>query len=186
VEADVAEFDLGPTASASGNGGGVALATWAPPAASAVLSATFPDDIEVQVRDTRDDATLAAVVELVSPGNKDRDETCEAFVAKCHAYLQRGIGVIIVDLVTTRTANLHNHLVRRLNQAHSGSMPDSTLYATSYRPVRRQNQNQIDVWWHSLALNQALPELPLGLRGDGCVPVDLEATYTRARQVSRL
>jgi hypothetical protein len=186
VEADVAEFDLGRTAGIQGNGGGVALATWAPPAASAVLPATFPDDIEVQILDTRDDATLAAVVELVSPGNKDRDDTREAFVAKCLAYLQRGVGVIIVDVITTRTANLHNLLVQRLRQAQAGTMPDCDLYATAYRPLRRQGQNCFEVWWRTLAVNQALPELPLALRGDGCVPLDLEATYTRARQVSRL
>jgi hypothetical protein len=36
----------------------------------------------------------------VSPANKDRDETRRAFIAKCAAYLQRGIGLIVVDIRT--------------------------------------------------------------------------------------
>ena len=52
------------------------------------------------VRDERDDARLVAVVELVSPSNKDRPESRRAFAAKTAAYLQRGVGLIILDIVT--------------------------------------------------------------------------------------
>jgi hypothetical protein len=188
VEADVAEFDQGSDSGMQGNGaGGVAVATYAPPVATHVLPAVFPDDIEVRVIDTRDDLTLVAVVELVSPRNKDREEASIAFTDKCAAYLRRGVGVVVVDIVSSRRENLHNTLIERLRQPPSFAMPaEAGLYATAYRPVRRGEQNQIDVWLSPLALGQALPEMPLGLRGNGCVPVDLEATYTRARQASRL
>jgi hypothetical protein len=76
VEADVAEFeriDESAGDSVNGPGPGVALKTWAPPAAAMVLPPVFPDDLEVRVRDQIDDARLVAVVELVSPRNKDRD-----------------------------------------------------------------------------------------------------------------
>lgn len=53
-------------------------------------------------------------------------------------------------------------------------------------PVRPFNGfftgNDIDVWPTALALGQALPTMPLALRGYGCVPLDLEASYTEARQ----
>jgi hypothetical protein len=52
--------------------------------------------------------------------------------------------------------------------------------------VRRDEKNQIDVWLTPMALGQPLPVLPLALRGDGCVPLNLEATYTEARTRSRL
>src|SRR5690242_19043403 len=85
VEADVAEFE-GPAPAEeeprNGPGGGVAVQTWVPPAATLVLPAVFPDEIEVQVRDERDDARLVGVVELVSPRNKDRAESRRAFAAK--------------------------------------------------------------------------------------------------------
>src|SRR4051812_23625646 len=75
IEADVAEFTLA-DAPPNGNGsaGGVALQTYAPPATTLTLPAVFPDDLEIHVYDTRDGATLVAVVELVSPANKDRPE----------------------------------------------------------------------------------------------------------------
>jgi len=43
-----------------------------------------------------------AAIELVSPGNKDRPETCRLFAAKCVAYLTRGIGLVVIDIVTER------------------------------------------------------------------------------------
>src|SRR6516225_849048 len=48
VEADVLEIEVSPSARAdspNGPGGGVAVQTWAPPAAALVLPAVFPDDI---------------------------------------------------------------------------------------------------------------------------------------------
>jgi hypothetical protein len=189
VEADVAELDLQASPGEEGNGaaGGLALATWAPPAVTCVMAATFPDDIEVYVVDTRDGAVVVAVVELVSPRNKDRAEARQAFAARCAAYLQRGIGLVVADIVTSRRANLHNDLVRLLGQPEACTFPaDTPLYASAYRPARRQESNRIDTWLMPLAVGGALPVLPLALRGGGCVPLDLEAAYTRARQLSRL
>jgi len=152
-----------------------------------VLNAVFPDGIEVQVMDTRDDAVLVAVVELVSPGNKDRPEARQAFAAKCAAYLQRGIGLVVADIVTSRQADLYADLVRLLLQPESaGLLAGATLHAAAYRPIRRQEQNQLDVWLRPLAVGQSLPLLPLALRGGGSVPLDLEASYTEARTRSRL
>src|SRR5205085_725706 len=69
-------------------------------AASLVMPAVFPDDIEVQVFATTAGATLVAAIELVSPGNKDREEARRAFAAKCAGYLTRGVGLVVVDVVT--------------------------------------------------------------------------------------
>ena len=190
VEADVAEFEsVAEPESEPGNGaaGGVALRTWAPPAAALVMPAVFPDDLEVHVRDQTDDARLVAVVELVSPRNKDRDDSRRAFAAKCAAYLQRGVGLALLDIVTSRQFNLHNEMVRMLNLGELFVMPpEALLYAVAYRPARRQDANQIDVWPNALAIGQALPLLPLALRGGPAVPLDLEATYADACQRSRL
>jgi hypothetical protein len=188
IEADVAEFELPPPVIAEhGNGseGGVAVQveTWAPPVAVQTVDIVFPDDIEVQVFDLRDGKRLVGVIELVSPGNKDRAEERRVFAAKCVAYLQRGIGLIVVDIVTTRSGNLHHEVLDLLGQAEGSVLPaDTALYAAAYRPAHRSGKNQLDLWPTALALGQPLPLLPLGLRGAFFVPVDLEATYMEARQ----
>src|SRR5207245_1335800 len=99
---DVAEFESPPEPGEESPNGAVAAQTWAPPVATLVLPAVFPDDLEVQVLDQRDDARLVGVVELVSPRNKDRAASRRAFAAKYAAYLQRGIGVVVADIVTSR------------------------------------------------------------------------------------
>ena len=188
IEADVAEFELPPTVIAEhGNGsdGGVAVQVqaWAPPVAAQTVDIVFPDDIEVQVFDLRDGKRLVAVIELISPGNKDRTEARREFAAKCVAYLQRGIGLIVVDIATTRGGNLHHEVLDLRGQAEGSLLPQNTeLYAVAYRPAHRAGKNQLDLWPAPLALGQSLPILPLALRGAFFVPVDLEGTYSEARQ----
>jgi Protein of unknown function (DUF4058) len=190
VEIDVATFEqeqaLSPQAT-NGNGGGVAVETWAPPVTSLVMPALFPDEIEVQVFRTSGGATLVAAIELISPGNKDRPEARRAFTAKCASYLQQGIGLVIVDIVTERQANLHHELIRFLDQPPSFEFAKETaLYAVAYRPSRRETGDRIEIWLASLTPGQPLPVLPLALRGVATVPVDLETTYTATCQDSRL
>jgi hypothetical protein len=188
VEVDVATFEgAGASAAREGNGGGVALAAWAPPATALVMPAVFPDEVEVQVFGTSGGATLVAAIELISPGNKDRPETRRAFTAKCASYLQQGIGLVIVDIVTERRANLHNEMIRLLAQPDRFAMPgDPHLYAAAYRPGRREAGDFIELWPVRLEVGQPLPTLPLTLRGLGTVPLDLEATYVSTCRDSRL
>jgi hypothetical protein len=190
VETDVAEFERqAATEEEKGNGtaGGVAVQPWAPPLATHVLPAIFPDDIEVQIKDTREDARLVGVIELVSPRNKDRAEGRRNFAAKCLAYLQRGVGLIVLDIVTNRRANMHNEIIQMFGLEPAFLMAaDISLYAAAYGPARRQDQDQIDVWPIALSLGATLPILPLVLRGYRALPVDLEASYRDACERSRL
>lgn len=154
---------------------------------TAVIPALFPDDFEVQVFSNMAGPTLVAAIEFVSPGNKDRDETRRAFTAKCAAYLQRGIGLVVVDIVTSRHANLHDELATLLGHVNGFVFPAPTpLYATAYRPAHRQGRNELDLRRDPLAVGQPLTTLPLAVRGLGCLPVDLEATYMEARKRGRV
>jgi len=187
-EVDVATFEA---ASGDANGaagaGGVAVQAWAPPATALAFPAVFPDDVEVRVFSTGAGPTLVAAIELVSPGNKDRPEARRAFAAKCVSYLSQGVGLIVVDTVTGRTANLHDELMTLLGQG--GPLlfgPGVSVYAAAYRPTRPPEGDRVELWLAPLVLGRPLPVLPLALRGAGCVPVDLEATYTEARRRSRL
>lgn len=151
------------------------------------VTTLFPDDFEVQVFSNMAGPALVAAIELVSPGNKDRAEARRAFAAKCAAYLQRGIGLIVVDIVTSRHANLHDELMALLGHVNGFVFPTPTpLYATAYRPAHRQERNEIDLWREPLAVGQSLPTLPLAVRGLGCLPINLEASYQEARQRGRI
>jgi hypothetical protein len=188
VEIDVASFEseTEATEAASANGG-VAVQTWAPPATALVMPVVFPDDIEVQVYEESGGPTLVAAIELVSPGNKDRAENRRAFAAKCAAHLHRGIGLVVVDVVTNRMANLHDELIDLLRQAESYRFPSqATIYTTAYRPRRAEEDGQVEIWLETLAVDGALPTMPLALRGGPTLPVPLESTYTEARLRSRL
>jgi hypothetical protein len=189
IEVDVATFSENAAEAARPNGAATAVQAqvWAPPAPVAVFPALFPDDIEVQVFSNEAGPTLVAAIELVSPGNKDRHDTRRAFAAKCAAYLQRGIGLMIVDIVTSRHANLHDELMALLGHAEGLSFATPTpLYVTAYQPAHRQQRNEVGLWRGSLTVGQPLPTLPLAVRGLGCLPIDLEETYMEARKRGRI
>lgn len=190
VEVDVATFTEADGAGAPAKGSAataVQTRAWAPPTPAAVVPAVFPDDVEVQVFSNATGPTLVAAIELVSPRNKDREEARRAFAAKCGAYLQRGIGLIVVDIVTSRHANLHDELAALLGHGSGFAFPTPTpLYATAYRPAHREARNEIDLWREPLLVGQPLPTLPLAVRGLGCLPINLEATYQEARQRGRI
>ena len=83
---------------------------WTPPAATMIIPAAFPDRFEVLVFESEGGARLVAAIELVSPANKDRDAHRRAFSLKCASYLCQGISLIVIDIVTSRQANLHDEI----------------------------------------------------------------------------
>jgi hypothetical protein len=112
VEIDVATFtDPGPSAPGSGGTATLPPRAWAPPAPAMVVPAAFPDAFEVLVFESEGGARLVAAIELISPGTKNRDAHRRAFAVKCASYPYRGISVIVIDIVTSRRANLHNEIV---------------------------------------------------------------------------
>jgi hypothetical protein len=187
VEVDVATLHESQTASLSGTNGGVAVE---PGTATQVLlmPAIFPDEIEIQVIQSSGGPTLVGAIELISPRNKDRPEARRAFAAKCLAYLQTGVGLLIVDIVTERHANLHDELIQLCNQDDRYRFPAAaSLYSVAYRPVRTDAAgDQIEIRLFPIRVGQALPTMPLALRGGPTVVVELETTYTTARQRSML
>ncbi len=187
VEIDVATFADTTSAPSASTVGTATLPPrlWIPPAPALVLPAAFPDTFEVLVCQGEGGTTLVAAIELVSPANKDRELHRRWFAIKCASYLAQGVALIVVDVVTSRQANLHNEMVRLLG--HAQTLPaDIALYAVAYRPIRRGDQDEIDIWPAPLAVGQSLPVLPLALNAAICLPLDLEATYLTACQRRRL
>jgi hypothetical protein len=133
--------------------------------------------VEVGIFSRSGGPQLAGAVELVSPANKDRPAHREAFVSKCVTYLQAGVGLVVVDVVTERPADLHRELLVRLGAGDPG--PGPALSGSAFRPVERDGVGMLDVWRELIAVGQVLPTLPLWLRGGLCLPVELETAYER-------
>src|SRR5438874_8551153 len=116
-------------------GGGVATAVWAPsrPTLSVAVDFHRLDVYEVQVH-REGGLEMVAAIELVSPRNKDRQTARRHFAAKCAAYLQAGVSVIVVDVTTGRKENLFAVLLDQLGLPRNDSAQDN-LYAIACRAV---------------------------------------------------
>lgn len=169
VEIDVAAFEEAAAPPATG---------WTPPPPGESVPFELTEAVvEVGIFSRSGGPTLAAAVELVSPANKDRPAHRDALVSKCASYLQAGIGLVLVDVVTDRSVDLHQELLKRLGGADA--KPGTPLYGAAYRPVERAGATVLDIWHTPVTIGQPLPTLPLWLRGGLCLPVELEATYER-------
>ena len=179
MEIDVATIELrGPDAGDKGT----ATAMWSPPKPkiSARVDFAHLDSYEVQVfQDLGGGAELRGAIELISPSNKDREGTRRTFAAKCAGYLKHGIGVMIVDVVTSRYANLHEELfeVLEVKGRRATWRSRSGLYAVAYRPVTVRKAPRVEAWPVALALGEPLPVMPLWISRELCVPVRLEESY---------
>lgn len=123
---------------------------------------------------------LVALLEIVSPANKDRARHVEEFTEKCLAALESGIHVVIVDLFPPSPNDpqgLHGIIRRELEQNdESSELPvERPITLVSYAAGPR-----VEVYLDHLAVGDSLPEMPLFLSPDRYVNVPLEATYKEA------
>lgn len=183
LEIDVATFtdSAAPPSPDTGGTATVLRTIWTPAATPMVFPAAFPPTATVEVLSTEGGRTLVAAIELVSPGNKDRSTKRRLFAAKCATYLSRGVGLVVLDVVTSRQGNLHNELadLLQLDAAFRMSAGQS-LYVVAYRPLRAGDAETVEAWPTALAIGQPLPKVPLSLGAEWCVAVDLEESYREA------
>ena len=194
IEIDVGTYEQldGERDSSNAESRGVAVAEpraklWTPPAATASIPAVFADDFEIQIVESADAGLkIVGAIELISPGNKDRDEARTPFAAKVASYLAGGVSVVIVDTCTSRLANLHHAILPFLSADEPRFEPDVALYTVAYRPVRRGDAERLDIWAEPLGLGRPLPTMPLWLNAELCVPVELGSTYRKACERRRI
>jgi hypothetical protein len=165
--------------------------TYQAPHPDATLNAAFAPHARVRIDGP--DGRLVAAIEFVSPGNKDQPRTRDAFVGKIEAYLQSGVNLAIVDVVTSRKPNLHDHWADLYGGPECPRCADvktKPLYVTGYRPrferLGRHRSASVDVWLRSFAVGDELPTPPLYLNTETAVPVELELTYQETRADLRL
>jgi len=176
VEVDTGAFELNDGREINGESD-TALA-WEAAAPTLLLDTDelTPPEYEVRVYDESMGRRLVAAVEIVSPRNKDRPSSREEFVSKCHAMLQQGVCVVIVDPVTTRSANLYAELAARIGAKPPASAAEP-IYAVSCRSFYYRDRHRVQAWEHTLGIGAPLPTLPLWISDSKYVPLELERTY---------
>jgi hypothetical protein len=184
------EIDVGTFEGQNGASGGQSeVAVWAPPRPVAVTPVKFTrsDLFEVQIINDEEGPRVVAAIELVSPANKDQSANRQIFAIKCASYLQQGVNVMVVDVVTERSGNLHRELLQLLDlTVETPCQAPGDLYATAYRAVPRGENLDLEMWVEALALAARLPTLPLWIGPDLSVPLDLEQTYAAACAARRI
>lgn len=125
---------------------------------------------------------LVAMLEIVSPANKDRPEGITRFASKAVSALNAGVHLLVVDLFPPGPhdpSGIHGaitgHLWKTDDVYDLPANEPLTLAAYEVGDV-------IDVYLKHLAVGADLPEMPLFLEGNRYVDVPLEATYQRAYQ----
>lgn len=110
---------------------------------------------------------VVAIIELVSPGNKDGANALRSFVTKACDILNQGIHLVVVDLFppTPRDPQgLHKAIWDEFEDVPFEFLPDKPLTVASY-----------------VGGGDPLPPIPLFLTEDeDYVPCPLEATYMEA------
>jgi len=156
-------------------GGGTALYTSAEPTLTLDVDPLDGDEYEVKVYRNYD---LVAVVELISPSNKDHPESRDLFATKCAAFLKDGVCVTIVDVVTSYRANLFAGLLEELGWPEQTA--DDGIYVATLRGRRIGNIRRVNTWYYPLVVGAKLPTLPLWIGDAVAVPLELEASYEDA------
>jgi hypothetical protein len=191
-EMDVSAYEKDGTAEArmSDGGGGVAVATQAPPQPTLTLETEWgdQDEYEVRIYDDRLERRLVAAIELISPSNKDRPESRRTFIGKVAALLQRGVCVSLVDVVTNRNFNLYEGLLELIgvNDPSLGSEPPC-VYAVTLRSQKRpRRRSLLEGWFYPMPIGQPLPTLPIWLDVDLRINLELESSYEETCRFLRI
>ncbi len=162
--------------------GGLAVAE-IPPRARQI--ARIESDLAIYARKAnlitirQDRRRVVAIVEILSPGNKDGDDAIEAFKSKVIHFLQHGISVVLIDLFppTNRDPEgIHQYIWKFLTNGVSEPRPfDKPLSVVSY-----DADGDLVAYVDSVAVGDSLPDAPLFLAPGWYVNIPLEETYERS------
>jgi hypothetical protein len=123
---------------------------------------------------------VVAYIEIVSPGNKRSPLEVKRFVEKCNGALERGIHLLIIDLLPPGKHDPHGIHAALWNYRYSESHGVSTeepLGLSSYRVDEVPR-----AYFQPLAVGQPLPDMPIFLTPRHYVNVPLESTYAESYQ----
>lgn len=165
-----------------GDLGGIAVAT-APPTARVVAKfekinyARRAD--RVVIRHGR--GKVVAIIEIVSPGNKDSRNALRTFVEKAADILNQGVHLLVVDLFPPTARDPHE-----IHKAIWDEFGDEPFEAPPGKPLTIAAYIGGDIptaYVESVGVGDPLPALPIFLSETRYIPAPLEATYLQTWSV---
>jgi hypothetical protein len=124
------------------------------------------------------DGDVVAVIEVVSPGNKDSRHAVRAFARKGVGLLQAGVHLLIVDLFPPGRRDpqgMHKVIWDRLHEESFTLPPDKPLALAAYAAG-----TETVAYVEPVAVGDPLPDMPVFFTAQRYVPCPLEATYQTA------
>lgn len=121
---------------------------------------------------------IVALVEIVSPANKDRPSHVAALADKAEAALWHGIHLLLVDLFPPGPHDprgIHGTIWERFDVESYDLPPGEPLTLASYVAGPTP-----EAYLEHLRVGSSLPEMPLFLNPDRYINVPLETTYLDA------
>jgi hypothetical protein len=121
---------------------------------------------------------LVAVIEIVSPGNKDSRNALAAFLRKTTELISRGVHLLVVDLFPPNPRapdGIHKPIWDEFREQPFDLPPGQPFVLASYKAARPRA-----AYVETAGVGHPLPAMPLFLAPDLHVPTPLEATYQRA------
>ena len=176
-EPDVVTLEL--TGRPGGSPGGLAVDV-APPKARVVTRTEAAGYARKANRITvrYPDGEVVAVLEILSPGNKESGHAVRTFARKAVEFLEAGVHLLIVDLFPPGPRDpqgIHKVIWDRLREEAFTLPPDKPLTVAAYA-VGTETVAYVE----PVAVGEVLPEMPVFLTGDRYVPCPLESTYQTA------
>ena len=158
-----------------------------PALAETVPDATEPDEeIAVATLDPEPvvsierQGRLIAVVEVISPRNKDRPSARGAYLARDLGYLLNGAHLVVIDVHRRPSGFSFADRIAEEFQRAQPALP--TPMAVSYRvgEPAASGGRLLAIWRRPLRVGDELPVLPLPLTPEQSVRIDLDRTYLQA------
>jgi hypothetical protein len=121
---------------------------------------------------------LVALIEILSPANKDRPLSVTKFVEKIHSALQHGCHLLVIDLFPPGRHDphgIHGAIWESFDTADSLPPADKPLMLAAY-----EADTLPEAYLEPIAVGDPLPDMPLFLDTDWYVKTPLESTYQSA------
>ncbi len=176
---DVLTLTTPPSSRASGPSGGVAVAD-CPPKVRHISRDTDSDVYAKRVNRVavrNNFGEVVAIIELVSPGNKDNRHAIKSFIEKAADFIANGVNLLVIDLFppTPRDPQgLHKAIWDQFQEEPFELPPDKPLIVASYSAGDTKT-----AYVESVAVGDPLPAMPLFLDPATYVPAPLEETNMR-------